>query len=107
MADLTCSDCVPRNETAYEIERARRNRDALGCEKDSPYPVFSHKDTGEQFFRCPVRSITDETWFVVDLFGFYEQGHLPVAGGLSDQSAYLMNCFSIIKSQKIKEQKES
>lgn len=105
MADLSCSYCIPQNDTELEIERSRKKREELGCTKETSYPIFTD-DNGEDYYRCPVRSVSQDAWFLLDLYGFYEQGHLPVDGGIMKQPAILMNCFSIIRSQRIKEERE-
>lgn len=105
MADLNCGECLPRNDTAYELKRSRRMRDDLGCEKDALYPVFTNS-AGEEWYRCPIKSVPDYIWSILDFYGFYEQGYLPCEGGIMDQPNILMDCFSIIKREKISIEKE-
>ena len=76
---------------------AKKLRASLGCEKDAPVPYELEMD-GEviQLRRCPMRLLTATTHRALEFYGHYKQGHLPVAGGLLDQSATFLRAMSII-----------
>jgi hypothetical protein len=51
--------------------------------------------------RCPRRLLLDQPQDVAEVFWWYQnyrRGLLPVDGGLLDQPALLMECFSVIDS---------
>ncbi len=72
-------------------------QEARGCTKPAPIPVFVLD--GERYFRCPLRIITRQTAEMLRYFRFYNDGYLPVEGGMLDQSAKFVQAIEIILSE--------
>ena len=72
-------------------------QEARGCFKPAPIPVFVLDD--ERYFRCPLKVITRETAEMLRYFKFYQNGYLPVSGGLLDQSAKFVSAIEVIGAE--------
>jgi hypothetical protein len=66
-----------------------------GCEQEVKPKVIE----GVEITRCPVKLITQETKTYLELFNYYQDGWLPVAGGILDQSMKVMNIFKFIQGE--------
>ena len=53
---------------------------------------------GEKIMTCPVQTITPESIDALGAFGFYNDGHLPEAGGYLAQPNYIMEQIMIVKA---------
>jgi len=62
----------------------------MGCEKKLTVPVFTYKETGQQFYRCPIKLVTNQTWFLLALYNHYKNGYLAFAGGVLDQPEWYL-----------------
>lgn len=67
---------------------------ARGCEEPAPHPV--QLIDGEMLYRCPASLITEETKMFMILHHHYLKGHLPVAGGLLDQTTLFVQAMTHI-----------
>jgi len=45
---------------------------------------------------CPRKLITSESWELIELYRHYQQGVLPVSGGLYDQPAVYSRAMALI-----------
>ncbi len=70
---------------------------ARGCTADAPAPVVTLD--GEDLFRCPLVLLANATFQVLALFGAYENGLLPIAGGLLDQSATFLEAVRLLRGE--------
>lgn len=61
-------------------------------------PVFI-KDIGFESRYCPKQQVTAESWQMIDYWRGYKAGHLPVAGGIADQPAFIMTAIRIIEAR--------
>lgn len=87
LPERVCHKCTPEKKAEW------------GCTKDAPIPIrFDDEETR----RCPARvlhpdegnttGLSEILWY----YGRYKSGLLPDEGGINDQSAQLMQCFSEI-----------
>jgi hypothetical protein len=67
-----CAECI---EQGLQTSRF--------CHEDAPFPIFTID--GEDFLRCPVQFISQESFEALALFTYYQDGFLPEAGGIFDQ----------------------
>ena len=86
-----------------------------GCEKDSENPIFDVdcvrcggtdqkckicKGSGiETFYRCPVKLVTNDTVMIMKYYNFFKKGHLPVTGGLLNQTAVFLESIEFIDQE--------
>jgi len=73
------------------------------CEADAPYSVI--EINGDEYKRCPVQYVTAESMEALNMYLFYNDGHLPRAGGFLDQPNKVMEQLQIIANQ-VAEEKE-
>lgn len=57
-------------------------------------------DIGFESRTCPKQLVTAESWYLLQLHAYYEQGHLPEAGGVADQPCKVLQAFTIIASRR-------
>lgn len=62
-------------------------------------------DLGFESYLCPRRLITPQSWYMLNLYGFYRDGHLPVSGGVTAQPVKIMHSFSIIAERRAHNEK--
>ena len=99
---LTCSECIPRNDTASELERIAGLKARKGCTERAPFPQYGDFETGENFYRCPVSMLTSEAIAIVEVLIMTELGFLPLAGGFLDQPASLITRLRVARNYKQK-----
>lgn len=68
-----------------------------GCYEPAPIPIFVLDD--EKYLRCPLRIITGQTVELLRYFRYYREGHLPVSGGMLDQSAKFIIAIDVILNE--------
>jgi len=77
------------------------------CEEDSPSPL-SLKIDGEEYYRCPVQFVTDESVEALSAYQFYKAGFLPGPGGFMDQETRFieqMQTIEAVVSQALEEKR--
>ena len=67
------------------------------CTQDAPAPLWTIN--GEVFTRCPVQYVRPESIEALQMYAFYEAGHLFVAGGILDQPYRLISQMQIIAAE--------
>lgn len=50
--------------------------------------------------RCPRQLVTPFSWYALQFYGYFDQGHLPSEGGVADQPYKLMQAFSVIAARR-------
>lgn len=75
-------------------------KQARGCREPLTTALFSWD--GEDLYRCPVRIVTEESWQAMRLFRRYQDGFLPVTGGIMDQAPAFIRAVEVL----IKEEAE-
>jgi len=98
---LNCNECYPRNDTAEELARVERLMVTKGCKERAPAPQYGDFETGENFYRCPVSSLTVESLAIVEIMNMMELGFLPTGGGILEQPAHLMSRIRSARNMKI------
>lgn len=69
-------------------------QEARGCEEETEYPV--QIIDGKKVFRCPAALLTDESRDFAQMYVHYKNGHLPVRGGLLEQTSLLVQAIAVI-----------
>jgi hypothetical protein len=70
---------------------------ARGCKAPAPSALFTLD--GEDIRRCPLALLTEETCRVLDLYPYFENGMMPVAGGVLDQSATFLEAVRLLRAE--------
>jgi hypothetical protein len=73
------------------------------CKEDAPYSII--EINGEEFKRCPVQLVTSDSMEALHMYGFYNNGFLPCAGGFLEQPNRVMEQMVIIGNQIAESQK--
>lgn len=71
----------------------------MSCNGDDPACA---ECSGEGLFHlvgCPAEFVTADVWEAIRLTRFAERGHLPVAGGVLDQTAVWSDAMRFIQSE--------
>ena len=84
--DLDCNAC-------NEYQKEDR-----GCIKDSPIPG-RWKIGKDEYQRCPLKLITEESKWWIRTYNFMEKGILPRAGGWMDQSNKFVSAMGLISRE--------
>jgi len=87
-AEISCRDC---NEA---LQRAR------GCRSPAQIPSFRFEN--KDFFHCPRRELTPQTLVYFRFFNFFQEGFLPVEGGLLDQPAKFLEAMEVLSLEQSK-----
>lgn len=106
---MNCNKCIPRKNTAEELDRVEALRKANGCREDASTPQYGDDETGELVYRCPVSMLTPEALSIIEVLNMIELGFLPRAGGAYDQDAYTMarvQCARNIKIRMLKKKEK-
>ena len=100
MEGISCESerCLPVSTADSEIKRVLSTREKKGCIKPTSHVQFRLKDTGENFYRCPVALVKRESWMYIGIYNMMKAGHLPYGGGSLDQPANLMIRLKLIGS---------
>jgi len=56
---------------------------------------------------CPKQQVTPLSWYLLQLYQAYLDGHLPCAGGITDQPAKFMQAFAVIAERRALNAKRS
>jgi hypothetical protein len=83
-------DCV----TCTALQKRDR-----GCEQDAPFPYWTDIK-GSERFRCPRRSFYENPRLIntiISAYNHYQNGYLPHAGGLQDQSSLFAILMGLIE----------
>ncbi len=68
-----------------------------GCNGKPEQPfIFQGKDLD----RCPLKLITPESFWLIKLHNYFEQGFLPFEGSILRQPAKILEAFDIIDREK-------
>ncbi len=71
--------------------------ESCNCEDGvSPIARWEIKGVVEADTVCPRRRVTDDDWYLVDLYQHYVAGHLLHAGGIADQPAIYLDAMQEI-----------
>ena len=76
-----------------------------GCDADSPIPGKWNID-GWRFQRCPNKVVSLSSFEYIQAYNMYKNGFLPNQGGWLDQSAKLIDAFTIIDREAARMAKE-
>lgn len=49
---------------------------------------------------CPKQQVTPWSWYMLQLFAAYQDGHLPASGGVTDQPHKIMQAFNVIAARR-------
>ncbi len=52
---------------------------------------------GEDYYECPLKIITKQSWEYIKFYTFFEKGFLPNKGGILEQPAKFLDIMSIIE----------
>jgi hypothetical protein len=67
-----------------------------------------YREEKEFLYTCPIRLITQYTLKAMEYWRFYKKGFLPSSGGISQQSAKILQAFDLIDNEieKLKEEED-
>ena len=88
LADIACKTC--------------HHKDCDG----SQGAVVGYKFEGEIIKRCPLTLLTEKSALLIEQYPHYENGYLPGAGGILDQTAIYVQGMNIINSEIMKHREE-
>lgn len=74
------------------------------CEEDAEYALY--EINGEDYFRCPVSQVTDESCEMLTIYSFFKDGHLPQPGSLFDQDFRMIEALKIVAHEAHKAEEE-
>jgi hypothetical protein len=69
------------------------------CRNGVSDQVWRIKDLQWQSNVCPKLQVTPWSWYMLQLFNGYRDGHLPMAGGMIDQPFKFLQAFNIIAAR--------
>jgi hypothetical protein len=49
---------------------------------------------------CPQRYVDQELWDAIDMVSFAENGHLPIAGGVLDQTKFFTDVHKFVSNER-------
>jgi len=78
----------------------------MGCEETLTSPVFTYKETGEKFYRCPVKLVSEEAWQMLSMYSHYKNGYLPFSGGIFEQSEWFLQRIELLRGYEAKMMEE-
>jgi len=107
MPERNCASCKKQTEWGCEAERYPSTEEDPAAMPDQNGKWWGWKNPahipltfdGEETYACPrqdVRRRGAEWGQILLYYGFYQKGHLPMAGGVTDQSAKAMEVFRIL-----------